>query len=201
MSTGNINKLLDKLEVMIIKGIPVPFTAYAFVDNEKIIDTLDKIRASIPSEMQEAISIIKRRDEIGVEAQKKAQQVISDAQRQADQVLCESELLRAVQGEAERIRQQVIADCEQLKNQTKEEAEQIKAQAFAEAASLREGSEKYAEAILASLHQDLTEMHSIVQNGQRHISKLKTEGLPPPPSSNLKSKMGAGSGQNIKKPK
>lgn len=54
MAIGSIYKLLDKLEMMILKGIPIPFTPFVIINHEKIIDTLDKIRACIPNEIQEA---------------------------------------------------------------------------------------------------------------------------------------------------
>src|SRR3989339_406895 len=126
MTVSNIYKLLDKMEVMVLQGMPIPITPWVIVHHEKIIDVVDKVRASIPGEIQEAQSIIKRRDDIHLEAQKKANQILTEAKHQAESLLCESELLKAVQAEAERIRQQVISDCEIMKKQAMEEAEMMR---------------------------------------------------------------------------
>lgn len=177
MTVSNIYKLLDKMEMMILKGMPIPFTPLVIVHHEKIIDTLDKIRASIPGEIQEAHGIIKKRDDIHLEAQKKANQILAEAKHQAELLLSESELLRAVQSEADRIRQQVISDCEIMKRQALEETEMIKTGTINEAISIREGADKYAEAVLSNLDKDLTELHGIVRNGQKHLAKVKAESI------------------------
>ncbi|EKE02283.1 MAG: hypothetical protein ACD_20C00402G0013 [uncultured bacterium] len=176
MTVSNIYKLLDKMETVMLKGFPLP-AALVIVNHEKIIDTLDKIRASIPGEIQEAHNIIKRRDDIHLEAQKKANQILTEAKNQAETLLCESELLRAVQAEADRIRQQVINDCEIMKKQAYEDVESIRANAINEAIAVREGADKYAETVLTSLDRDLSELHGIVRNGQKHLSKIKADSI------------------------
>lgn len=177
MTVSNIYKLLDKMEVMILKGLPIPMTHLVVVNHEKITDTVDKIRAAIPGEIQEAQSIIKRRDDIHLDAQKKANQILAEAKHHAELLLCESELLKAVQAEAERIRQQVISDCEIMKKQAQEEAEMMRANSVNECIAIREGADKYAETVLTSLDKDLTELHGIVRNGQKHLAKIKADSI------------------------
>lgn len=177
MTVSNVYKLLDKIEVLVIKGYPIPLTPWYIVPHEKIIDVLDKIRTSLPSEIAEAASIIKRRDEIHLEAQRRANQMLAEAKAQAEQLLSESELLNAVQSEAERIKQQVTAEVEFMKKQAKEEAELARSQALNEAMATREGADQYAEKVLMTLDSNLTDLHTIVHNGQKHLAKLKAESL------------------------
>lgn len=198
MTVSNIYKLLDKLEMKILKGIPIPLTPYVTVNHEVIIDTLDKIRTSIPGEIQEAHTIIKKREEIQAEAQRMANQVLMDAKHQSESMLSESELLRAVQAEADRIRQQVITDCEMLKRQTQDEAEIVRSTAINEAISMREGSDKYAEAVLANLERDLAELHEVVKNGQKHLAKVKAESFASLTAQKTRSSMPMNNTQNTK---
>lgn len=177
MTVSTIYKLLDTMEMMILKGTPIPITPWVIVHHEKLVDLQDKIRASIPAEIQEAHGIIKRRDEILIEAQNKASQLLSDAKREAQHLLSESELLKAVQTEAERIRNQVIEDCEKIKKQAQEEAERTRTSAINEAIQIREGTDKYAESVLDNLDKNLTDIHNIVRNGQIQLSKLKSESI------------------------
>ncbi|MEI7474942.1 MAG: hypothetical protein WCK67_09210 [bacterium] len=177
MSVSMLYKLLDKIEAMILHGLPIPITPFVVVDHEKILDTIDKIKASIPGEIQEAQSLLKKSEEIQIEAQRKSRQLIEEAQRHAEMLLSESELLNAVQAEADRIRKQVITDCEQIKKQAIEEAEMIKRSSIEEAIHIREGADKYAESALANLDRDLADLHAIVKNGQKHLAKTRAESL------------------------
>lgn len=177
MAIGSIYKLLDKLEMMVLKGIPLPFTPFVIVNHEKIIDILDKIRACIPSEIQEAHSIIKRSEDIQMEAQRRAENILLEAKEKAERILSESELLKAVHAEADRIRSEVISEVEALKKRSLEEAESIRAKALAESTTIRDGSERYAESILSNLEQNLSEMHSVVKNAQSHLSRTKIDSM------------------------
>lgn len=177
MTVNNVYKIIDKIEMLVIKGYPIPLTPWYVVPHEKIIDLLDKVRTSLPSEISEAANILKRRDEIQLDSQRRANQMLSDAKSQAELLLSESELLKAVQEEADRIRQQVIAEAEYIKKQAREEAESIRSQAINEAIATREGADQYAVKVLNSLDSDLTDLHTIVRNGQKHLAKLKAESV------------------------
>lgn len=177
MSVNSIYKLLDKLEMMVLKGAPVPFSPFIIVNHEKIIDILDKIRTSIPGEIQEAHSIIRKSDDIQSDARRKAEMLLNEARSHAERMLSESELLNAVQAEANKIREEVVSEVEMIRHRAREEAEQIKMASINEAIQIREGADKYAEAILSNLDRDLGEMHSIVQNGQKHLAEQKAEAI------------------------
>lgn len=177
MSVNSIYKLLDKLEMMVLKGAPVPFSPFIVVNHEKIIDVLDKIRTSIPGEIQEAHSIIRKSEEIQAEARQKAETLLYEAKNHAEKMLSESELLNAVQAEANKIREEVVGEVEMIRQRAREEAEQIRMDSINEAIKIREGADKYAETVLSNLDNDLGEMHSIVKNGQKHLSGLKAESM------------------------
>lgn len=176
MTVNVIYNLLGKLEnIIVAKGIRLLPTPFAIVDVKKIEDILDRIRVSIPGEIQEAREILRRKDEILMDAQNKADQMMIEAQENAQNMLQDSELLRAVQAEAERIKGEVIDDCESLRAQAKKEIEQARIGAANEAVKIREGADRYAEEVLYNLDQDLTNLHEIVRNGQRHLAQLKAE--------------------------
>lgn len=177
MTINNVYKLLDKIEMLVIKGYPIPLTPWYVVPHEKIIDVLDKVRTALPSEIAEAANIIKRRDEIQLESQRRANQILVEAKNQAEQLLSESEIIRIAQSEAEKIKIQVIQEVEMLRKQAREEAEAYREQAINEAIATREGADQYAEKVLCSLDKDLTDLHTIVRNGQKHLAKIKAESV------------------------
>lgn len=175
MAIGSIYKLLDKLEMMILKGIPMIFTPFVIVNHEKLIEVLDKIRACIPGEIQEAHSIIKRTEDIQLEAQRRAENILIEAKEKAEKILSESELLKAVHAEAERVRAEVIAEAEALRKRAMEEAEAIMSKTQAESTAIRNGSERYAESLLDNLDKNISEVHAIVKNAQSHLSRNRVE--------------------------
>jgi len=175
MAIGSIYKLLDRLEKMILEGVPIFFTPFVIINSEKIIDVMDKVRACIPNEIQEAHSIIKRSEDIQTEAQRRAENILIEAKEKAERILSESELLKAVHAEADRVRGEVIAEAEAIRRRSTEESDAIMAKASAESSAIREGSERYAESILLNLDKNLSEMQSVVRNAQSHLSRTKID--------------------------
>jgi cell division septum initiation protein DivIVA len=145
------------------------------VNGEKLVPLLDRIRENLPVEIQNAQRLLERRDEIINEAQAKANHVLQEAKRQSEFMLSESELLRAVQDEAGRIRQQITLELEAMQKKAFEESEARRAQAMEEAAIIRAGADQYAEAILGSLDKSLGEFQVVVRNGQRYLKKARMD--------------------------
>ena len=58
--------------------------------------------------------IIKRREDIYLEAQNRADRIISEAQTKASSLLSENELIRAVREKAAAIQEQVKGSCEEM---------------------------------------------------------------------------------------
>jgi cell division septum initiation protein DivIVA len=174
--------MIERMEDFILTGMGVPFTPFTVVNGEKLVPLLDRIRENLPAEIQHAQRVLDRRDEIVNEAQAKANQILQDAKKQSEFMLSESELLRAVHEEANRIRQQITMELEAMRKKTFEEAEAARAQAAEEASAIRNGADQYAEAILGSLDKSLVEFQTVVRNGQRYLKKARmdaTQQMPP----------------------
>ncbi len=167
---GLMNELEDALE----KGLPL-LGNFAIVKKDTVSDILDRLYSQLPDEVKEARSLLRRKDELQYEAQQKAEKIISDAQSEANRLLSESDLLRAVQREAEKIKEQVINDCEEIKRKALEEADVLRQQAQEEANRIKDGASVYAEQVLANLEQNLGQMQEIVKNGQVHLERRRME--------------------------
>lgn len=166
--------LMGDLEEALDKGFS-PFGYYTVVKKDTVTDLLDRLYAALPDEIKEARALLRRKDELQYEAQQKAEKIIADAQGEANRLLSESDILRAVQKEAEKIKEQVISDCEEIKRKAIDEADAIRAQALDEAARVKDGSSVMAEQILANLEQNLAQMEEIVKNGQVALEKRRME--------------------------
>ena len=173
MTQLRIKELLGRANLILDKGFHF-LPGFVMVKSSEMEAILDRIDASIPEVIKEAGSMLRRREEIQIEAQQRAERIIQEARMEAEKILSESELLNQVQREAEKIKEQVLSECQELRDKTIEEAKQIKIQAEDEAHRTKEGAENYAEQILNNIESDLSQLHTIVKNGQLYLEKLKT---------------------------
>ncbi len=172
---NGVYDLLKLLEISLEEGFQVIPRKFTIVKTKEIETLIDKIYASLPVEVQEARAFLRRRDELQIEAQQKAEKIVSDAQAEADRKLSEADFLKALEREGIRIRTQVQQECEEIKRRAMEEAENIRAQATEEAMKTKEGAELYAEQVLTNLEKNLTQQQQIVKNGQVYMEKLRAE--------------------------
>lgn len=177
MQQSGIYELLKLMEIVLEKSFPILPNYIVAVKVKEIESLIDRIYASLPSEVQEARAFLRRREELQIEAQQKAEKIIVDAQNEASRLLSESDVLRAVQKEAEKIKEQVITDCEEIKRKALDDAENVRIQAADEAMRIREGAEVYAEQVLVNLEGHLTQLQQVVKNGQVYMEKLRSEAV------------------------
>ena len=170
-----IYSLMNELEDALEKGFPLLGPSLVIVKKDTVVNILDKLYAALPDEIKEARALLRRKDELQYEAQQRAEKVVADAQAEANRLLSESDLLRAVQREAEKIKEQVIAECDEIKRKSYEDAEALRNQAIDEALRTKDGASVYAEQVLASLEQNLNQLHEVVKNGQLQLERRRAE--------------------------
>ena len=167
--------LMNELEEALDKGFPLLGYCFTVVKKDTVTNILDKLYAALPDEIKEARALLRRKDELQYEAQQRAEKIVSDAQAEANRLLSESDLLRAVQREAEKIKEQVIAECDEIKRKSYEDAEALRNQAIDEAYRIKDGASVYAEQILVNLEQNLNQLQEIVKNGQVQLERNRAE--------------------------
>lgn len=174
MTELRVTHLIDEADEMLDNKFHVG-SYCLFMNTDDIQDILSKIRAILPEEIKTAEMILKRRDDIYMEAQSRADRIISEAQNTAASILSESELIRAVREKAAKIQEQVKENCEEMKNKAMEEAEALRRNAYQEAMQTREGAQSYAEQVLNNLERDIEQVHRIVRNGQDYLAQQKNK--------------------------
>ena len=167
---GLMNELEEALDN---KGMPL--LGFSIVRKDTVTNILDKLYAALPDEIKEARALLRRKDELQYEAQQRAEKIVADAQAEANRLLSESDLLRAVQREAEKIKEQVITDCEEIKRKAMDEAENVRIQANDEATRIKDGATVYAEQVLTNLEQNLGQVQEVVKNGQLQLERRRVE--------------------------
>lgn len=166
--------LMNELEEALDKGLPL-LGSFSIVRKDTVTNILDKLYAALPDEIKEARALLRRKDELQYEAQQRAEKIVADAQAEANRLLSESDLLRAVQREAEKIKEQVITDCEDIKRKALDEAEGVRNQAIDEATRIKDGATVYAEQVLTSIEQNLGQLQEVVKNGQVQLERRRAE--------------------------
>jgi len=175
MQQNGVYDLLKLLEMSLEESFTLIPNKFSVIKTKEIETLIDRIYATLPVEVQEARAFLRRKEEMQMEAQQKAEKIIYDAQTEAERKLSEADFIKALEREGIRIRSQVQEECEELKRIASEEAENIRLQAREEALKTKEGAEIYAEQVLTNLERDLGHLQQIVKNGQVHMEKLRSE--------------------------
>ena len=157
------------------------FTGPTLVDGDKLINQLDLIRISIPDSLEQALDILRQKQQIISEAQHYAQKIIENAQRRAAQILDETGIIQQAEMQGNQLRRQLQQECETLQRKTMTEVEQIRRKiqqeigqmrqkAIAESEAIQNEADDYADAMLSRLEKQLGEMLKVVRNGRQQLN-------------------------------
>lgn len=182
----DIQRELNRLEELILDSPRVPFSRRTLIDEEQILDQLDVIRLHLPPAFQEAIEIVRHKDEIYLEAEQYAQEMVEAAERRAAQLLDEMGLIRQAELEVKQIRhrvqqecevaqEQTIADIERMRRQAQQDLEDLRQMTLAECEDIQAGADAYADRVLKDMENQLAEMIRVIRNGRQQL-----EPQPPP---------------------
>ena len=172
---NNVYDLLKMIEVAIEEGFTIIPNKYSLIRKDEVCSLLNEVFTTLPVEIQEARAFLRRREELQIEAQQRAERIVADAQAEADRKLSEADFLKALEREGDRIRTQVKDECEEMKRRATDEADAIRNQASDEALKIKEGAEMYAEQVLTTLEKNLAQMQGVVKNGQIFMEQRRSE--------------------------
>jgi len=142
---------LNELEELVETSSKVPFTRKVMVEEERLLDLLDRIRTTMPEEVRQAKWIIQEREKVLGDSQKEAMRILDDVQKQVERKADDSEVVR----------------------QAKMVAEEIVAKAESVAREMREGAKGYADDILGNLQDSLDKINSQIEQGRSELRLMK----------------------------
>ena len=138
VSTIELDQLIDELEDALAEGRRVPFSGRLLVDEERILDIIDRMRVAVPEETKHAKRVINEQERL-----------LNEARARVQDTLQEQGLMAAVEQERER-----------LLLQAEREAQNIRAGADEYARQVLEELEQRLAKIMASVQNGLRELHS-----------------------------------------
>lgn len=150
-------KLLEELEYAVMSGRDVPFSNKKMVDQDEVARILEAINGSLPSELESSRRIVAEKEQIILDAQKQAENIIAQAKDYIAKITEESELVKNAQERANE-----IITC------ANESADNMKESALVYATDVLKYVEENMEGTLESLRKN---RESLMQQNQKDTSE------------------------------
>ncbi len=96
----SVYRVLDKLEAYVHEGTWLP-AGYRVLSEERLLELLEKIRASLPEEVGRAKVIAKDHERMMRAAQEKAQAIVNEAASKHEELLDDNEIVRRARAAAD----------------------------------------------------------------------------------------------------
>lgn len=175
----DIQSELEKLEEMILDSPRI--LSRTIVNEDQLLDQLALVQINLPAAFEEARKLLQHKEEVLLEAEQYAQEIIETAERRAAQILDEMGLIRQAEMEVKQIRQRVQQECEgaqeqamdeieRLRRQAQQELDEMRRRAIAECEDVQAGADDYADRVLQDLEQQFNEMLRVVRNGRQQLT-------------------------------
>jgi len=116
----DILHLVDRLEELLNKGRPLPFTHNVIVDEDGILDLIDQMRVTIPDEVKKAQQINAQRDRYLAQAQEEANRTLALARDKSDQLVERDAIVQSAQARADQIIAQARVDANRIRQEADE---------------------------------------------------------------------------------
>ncbi len=146
----DILHLLDRMEKLLLESRRIPMTASIIVDEDRLFNILDQMRANIPEEVKKAGRIYAEKDRVMAQTREEAERIKEIAKKEADELVNRDSIVKLAQDRAEKIDQR----------------------ARNEAAQLRDDADIYVLNQLSRLEDDLLRSLTVVRNG---LHKLRDD--------------------------
>ena len=159
--------VVDTLEELVGAARRVPFTTTVVVNEEEILELVDRIRVSLPDDLRSARDALDERDEMLERAGREAAETIARAAEEAERVV------REARAEAERLvaDHAIVATATEHARDTVEEADR-------HAAAQRAAADDYAREVMRRLEEQLERWLGTVREGLSALPAAETAAPP-----------------------
>jgi hypothetical protein len=154
--------LVDQLEELVSTGRRVPFTAGVVVNEDEVLELIDRTRLGLPDELMQARHLLEDQRRVVVEAEQEAERILSRAEAEAARILTEAEARVAV----------MVGD-HAIAEQARAHAATVLADAEERGAKTCSEADAYAREVMLRLEDQLMRAATTVRKG---IDALPSEG-------------------------
>ncbi|MGD0195083.1 MAG: hypothetical protein ABSC35_09510 [Candidatus Dormibacteria bacterium] len=154
--------LVDQLEELVSTGRRVPFTSGVVVNEDEVLELIDRTRLALPDELMQARHLLEDQRRVLTEAEQEAERILSRAEAEVDRIVAEAQARAAV-----------MVNDHALVDQAREQAATLIAQAEERAAKTCSDADAYAREVMLRLEDQLMRAATTVRKG---IDALPAEG-------------------------
>jgi len=144
----SVYRVLDKLEAYVHEGTWLP-AGYRILSEERLLELMEKIRASLPEEVGRAKIIAKDHERMMRVAQEKAQAIVDEAAS----------------------KHEVLVDDTEIMQRARTTADVVLREAEERAAAIREGADRYARDVLNEMESRLTGAIGAFRKGREVLER------------------------------
>jgi cell division septum initiation protein DivIVA len=114
VSSIELDELIDELEDALAEGRRVPFSGRLLVDEERILDIIDRMRVAVPEELKQARRVINEQERL-----------LAEARAQVQQAMEERGIMAAVEAERTRLLEEAERDAHVIRSGADDYARQV----------------------------------------------------------------------------
>lgn len=115
---------LDRIEDLIVSSKHMPFSSSVMVSETEIFELLDEFRSTLPEELKQARWMVKEKQELMDEARKEAERIREEALAERARLIEETEIIVAAKAEAERIVEESSAQSREIRLEAEDYADE-----------------------------------------------------------------------------
>jgi vacuolar-type H+-ATPase subunit H len=159
---GTVIDIVDTLEELVGSARRLPFTPSVVVNEEEILELVDRIRVALPDDLVSARHTLDERDQVLARAEREVGEAVTRAEEEAARVVREAAARAAA-----------LVDEHAIVTSATEHARALVADAEQHAAAQRSGADDYAREVMQRLEEQLDRWLGTVREGM--------QALPEPP--------------------
>lgn len=165
----DILRLLEQLEDMTVhqKG----FMGFIRIDKDEIGMQISKIRASLPTELKQAVQTVRESERIVDSARVDATMTLESAQKEAERILLEARRESEKIVEAGKVQQERMVHESEILKLAKAQSEEIRNSADKDAVQMRRGAEDYAYSVLSQLEGVVGKTMQVIERGKSDLER------------------------------
>lgn len=154
MSSEPVLELIDQIEELVSSARRLPFSANVVVNEDELLDLIDRARVALPDDLVHARHTVEDRDRIMAGAEQEAEAAVAQAEEEARRLVSEAEE-----------RAEKLTSESAITAQAHARAEAVVSEAEARAASVRSEADSYARELMERLEDQLSRAVATVRKG------------------------------------
>lgn len=112
---------LDQLEEILLEGTRIPFSGGRLVNEQDAIELMDAVREALPGQINQAVDLIRQREEFIAQARRQAEEIVATAQREREQLINTASVRQEAERQVAEMREQARQQCEHLLHQGRQQ--------------------------------------------------------------------------------